>query len=176
MFARALLTSHRSRIRCSAATVAALAALPASTSGETGHASGQAGHTAMRWRAGKLTWMKGLAFLPAGAKWPSSAVIPASQARSSIELSFPNGYRIAPHSHPTAEKVTVKSGEFMYGMGDEMKASDMKTMKPGDSGELPANMHHYAQAHGKTVVDISSTGPFVVNYVHTKDDPRTKAR
>jgi hypothetical protein len=57
-----------------------------------------------------------------------------------------------------------------------VKAGDMKVMKPGHSGEMPAGMHHYAQARGKTVVAISSTGPFVVNYVHAKDDPRTKAR
>jgi len=92
-----------------------------------------------------------------------------------VELSMPSGYKIPPHSHPTAEKITVKSGQFLYGMGDEMKASEMKTMKPGNSGEIPANMHHYAKARGKTRIELSSTGPFVINYVHAKDDPRTRA-
>jgi len=120
--------------------------------------------------------MKAPASLPPGAMMAVVSGDPSKAGPFEIELSFPNGYTVAPHSHPTAEKITVKSGEFLYGVGDEIKASDMKTLKPGKSGEMPAGMHHYARARGKTVVAINSTGPFVINYVHAKDDPRTKAK
>jgi quercetin dioxygenase-like cupin family protein len=167
MFARALSPFHRSRILLLGVivAVATLAATPAAAQMGKG-----------KQKSEKLSWMKGPAFLPAGAMMAVVSGDPSKPGPFTVELSFPNGYRIAPHSHPTAEKVTVKSGEFMYGMGDEMKASDMKTMKPGNSGEIPAGMHHYAEARGKTVVQVSSTGPFVVNYVHANDDPRTKAK
>jgi quercetin dioxygenase-like cupin family protein len=165
MFTRALLTFHRSRILLLGAAVAALATMPATAQMAK---QGSKSH--------KLTWMKGPGFLPAGASMAVVSGDPTKSGPFTVELSFPDGYRIPPHSHPTAEKISVKSGEFLYGMGDVMKAGDMKVMKPGNSGEMPAGAHHYAQARGKTVIAISSTGPFVVNYVHAKDDPRTKAR
>jgi hypothetical protein len=33
-------------------------------------------------------------------------------------------------------------------------------------------MSHFAQAKGKTVVQVESTGPFALTYVNPKDDPR----
>lgn len=175
MFAR-VLTFHRSRMLLGAA-VMALVAMPAAAQTTKPTKMAKSDHsTKSMEKPGKLTWMKGPAFLPAGAMMAVVSGDPTRSGPFEIELSMPNGYSIAPHSHPTAEKVSVKSGEFMYGMGDEMKASEMKTMKPGNSGEIPAGMHHYAKARGKTVVAISSTGPFVINYVHAKDDPRTKAK
>lgn len=164
MFARALSTFHPSRILLVGAAVAALAAMPA-----TAQVAKQGK------KSQKLSWMKGPPSLPAGAMMAVVSGDPSKSGPFVIELSFPNGYVVPPHSHPTAETITVKSGEFLYGMGDEVKASEMKAMKPGKSGEIPANMHHYAKARGKTVVSLSSTGPFVINYVHAKDDPRTKA-
>ncbi len=168
MFARALSPLHRSRTLLLGVIVALIAATPAAA--QMGKQKEKTEKTE------KLSWMKGPASLPAGAMMAVVSGDPTRSGPFTIELSFPNGYRIAPHSHPTAEKITVKSGEFMYGMGDVVKASDMKTLKPGGSGEMPAGMHHYAEARGKTVVQVSSTGPFVVNYVHAKDDPRTKAK
>ena len=168
MFARALHPFHRPRILLLGTAVAVLVAMPA--------AAQQAKPAKHDQKATKLTWMKGPAFLPAGAMMAVVSGDPTKAGPFTVEFSFPNGYKVPPHSHPTAERVTVKSGEFMYGMGDTMKSSDMKAMKPGNSGEIPANMHHYAQAHGKTRVEVSSTGPFVINYVHSNDDPRTKAK
>jgi quercetin dioxygenase-like cupin family protein len=164
MSARALSTFHPSRILLLGVAVATLVAVPA-----TAQVAKQGK------KAEKLTWMKAPPSLPAGAMMAVVSGDPTKTGPFVIELSFPNGYLVPPHSHPTAEKITVKSGEFRYGMGDEVKASDMKVMKPGNSGEMPAGTHHYAKARGKTVVSISSTGPFVINYVHAKDDPRTKA-
>jgi quercetin dioxygenase-like cupin family protein len=165
MFARVLPTLHRSRTLLLGVAATALVAMPA---------------TAQMAKQGKkpekLTWMKGPPSLPAGAMMAVVSGDPGKAGPFVLELSFPNGYSIPPHSHPTAEKITVKSGEFLYGMGDEVKASAMKTMKPGNSGEMPAGAHHYAKARGRTVVSVSSTGPFVINYVHAKDDPRTKAK
>jgi quercetin dioxygenase-like cupin family protein len=174
MFARVLLTLHRSRALLLGAAVTALVALPATAQKTKMAKSDQSAKTSVKSK--KLTWMKGPAALPPGAMMAVVSGDPSKAGPFEIELSFPNGYTVAPHSHPTAEKITVKSGEFLYGVGDEIKASEMKLLKPGNSGEMPAGMHHYAKARGKTVVAISSTGPFVINYVHAKDDPRTKLK
>jgi quercetin dioxygenase-like cupin family protein len=164
MSARARSTFHPSRILLLGVAVAALAAVPATAQ------MAQQGK-----KAQKLTWMKAPPSLPPGAMMAVVSGDPTKAGPFEIELSFPNGYTVAPHSHPTAEKITVKSGVFLYGVGDDIKPSEMKRLMPGKSGEMPAGMHHYARARGKTVVAINSTGPFVINYVHAKDDPRTKA-
>ena len=76
----------------------------------------------------KLTWGPAPPFLPAGAQFALVSGDPAKTGPFEIELSMPNGYVIPPHTHPTAETVAVKSGHFMYGMGDKMNAKTEKTM------------------------------------------------
>jgi hypothetical protein len=86
---------------------------------------------------------------------------------------MPDGYRIPPHFHPTEEAIEVKAGTFMYGMGDTFDATKLQTMTVGQKGAVPANMHHYAQAKGATVVAVTAMGPFAMTYVNPSDDPRT---
>lgn len=177
MFAHALFTFRRSHRLLIGASLAVVTAVPAAAQTAKQNRTARQSHTATQGSSSrKLAWGKAPNFLPAGAMMAVVSGDPTKAGPFTIELSFPNGYRIPPHSHPTAEKVTVRSGEFLYGMGDEMKAADLKVMKPGNSGTIPAGMHHYAEARGKTRVEVASTGPFVINYVHTRDDPRTKAR
>ena len=129
--------------------------------------------------ASKLTWGPAPAVLPAGAKMAVVSGDPMKAGPFVVELEMPAGYKIAPHSHPTDEVVTVKSGHFAYGMGDKANDKSMKSLASGQHVDLKANMNHYAQAHGHTVVSIASTGPFVINYVNPADDPskmKPKAR
>lgn len=123
---------------------------------------------------GKLKWGPAPAVFPAGAKMAVVNGDPTKSGPFTVDLSMPNGYRIMPHYHPTDEKVTVKTGTFLYGMGDKVAKKEMKSMKVGQSGNIPANMHHYAMARGRVVVEINSTGPFVLTYVDPKDDPQYK--
>jgi hypothetical protein len=37
-----------------------------------------------------------------------------------VRLKLPRGYKIAAHNHPTAEMVTIISGDFHLGMGDKL--------------------------------------------------------
>jgi quercetin dioxygenase-like cupin family protein len=127
-------------------------------------------------KAAKLTWGPAPPFLPAGAKFALVSGDPGKSGPFEIELSMPSGYVIPPHTHPTAETVAVKSGHFMYGMGDKMNAKTEKTMNAGQSGTLPPNMAHYAHAKGKTVVSVSGNGPFAITYVNSSDDPRNKGK
>jgi hypothetical protein len=93
-----------------------------------------------------------------------------------VELSFPDGYKIPPHFHPTDENVVVKKGTFLVGMGDTLDVAKTKPMKVGAKGHLPALAHHYGIAKGATVVSITSMGPFGMTYVNPADDPQAAAR
>jgi quercetin dioxygenase-like cupin family protein len=87
-----------------------------------------------------------------------------------VRLKLPAGYKIMPHWHPTDENVTVISGSFAMGMGDTLDAAT-KATPAGSFMSMPAKMHHFAIAHGETVVDVAAMGPFVMTYVNPADDP-----
>ncbi len=123
-----------------------------------------------------LTWGPAPAVFAAGAQMAVVSGNPMAAGPYAIRLKLPNGYKIAPHFHPTDETVEVKQGVFLYGMGDTFDATAMKTMNVKDKGTLPANGHHYATAKGATIIEVSATtGPFVLTYVNPADDPTKKA-
>jgi quercetin dioxygenase-like cupin family protein len=128
--------------------------------------------TAQAQKAAKLQWGPAPPFLPAGARFAVVSGDPGKPGQFAIQLSLPNGYTIPPHFHPTDEHVTAKTGQFRYGMGDAIDKKAMKSLRPGQSVDLPANMHHYAMARGRTVVSVEGPGPFLITYVNPADDPR----
>jgi quercetin dioxygenase-like cupin family protein len=122
-----------------------------------------------------LQWGPAPPVFPAGAKMAVVHGDPGKAEQFTVQLSLPDGYRIPPHFHPTAESVEVKSGTFLFAMGDTFDAGQLQTMRPGGKGTIPANMHHFAQAQGVTVVEVSAMGPFAMTYVNPADDPRQAA-
>ena len=98
----------------------------------------------------------------------------ASSGDYTIRLKMPAGYRIAPHWHPQRENVTVISGTFKVGMGDQFEESKMGTYPAGSFAYLDPDMHHYAMATGEVVVQVHGTAPLQFNYVNPNDDPSHK--
>ena len=68
--------------------------------------------------------------------------------------------------------LTAISGTFLLGMGDTLDAARATVLPAGGFGTVGANMHHYAIARGRTVVQVHAMGPFVLTYVRAEDDPR----
>lgn len=131
------------------------------------------GQSASNSKAPVLSWGPAPAAFPSGARMAVVSGDPGKAVPFTVELSFPNGYRIPPHFHPTDETVEVKKGVFLVGMGDVLDVAKTNAMKVGASGKVPAGAHHYAVARGATVVSVSAMGPFAMVYVHPADDPRT---
>ena len=121
-----------------------------------------------------LTWGPAPDVFPAGAKMAVESGDPTKSGEFVVRLSFPAGYRIPPHWHPTDEHVLIRSGAFLVGMGDTLDPAQTKQMTPGDTGTIGANMNHFAVAKGATVLSIRSMGPFAMTYVNPADDPRKK--
>jgi quercetin dioxygenase-like cupin family protein len=147
-------------IVCSVVAVAATAFVVA----------GDAGHTALN--PSDLTWGDAPPGLPAGAKMAVLNGDPGKPGPFTTRLQSPAGYTIAPHTHPTAERLTVISGTFNVGMGEKMDEASMKELAPGGYVVLPAKMAHYAKSTQESIVQIDSEGPFQINYVNPADDPR----
>jgi hypothetical protein len=98
----------------------------------------------------------------------------ASSGDYTVRLKMPDGYKIAPHWHPLRENVTVISGTFKVGMGDQFDESKMGTFPAGSFAYLDPDMHHYAMAKGEVIVQIHGTAPVQFNYVNAGDDPSRK--
>lgn len=90
---------------------------------------------------------------------------PNSSGSYTIRLKLADGTKLAPHWHPDDERVTVLSGTFMVGLGDEMDASKMTALPAGSFVYLPAGIHHYAMAKGDVVIQSTGMGPFKMNVV-----------
>ena len=101
----------------------------------------------------------------------SKATQPPPTGDFTIRLKMPDGFRIAPHWHPNRENVTIISGTFKVGMGDEFDPTKMKAFVAGSFAFLDPNMHHYAMASGETIVQVHGQSPLQFNYVNPDDDP-----
>lgn len=122
-----------------------------------------------------LNWGPAPAVFPAGARLAVLQGDPSQTGLVTVRLEMPDGYRIAPHFHPTDEHITVISGTFLIAMGDSVDAAHATVLPAGGFATAGANMHHYAIARGRTVVQVHLMGPFALTYVHATDDPRNTA-
>jgi hypothetical protein len=98
----------------------------------------------------------------------------AASGDFTVRLKMLDGYKIAPHTHPSRENVTVLSGTIKVGMGDQFDASKMMSFPAGSFAYLDPSMHHYAAASGETVIQIHGMSPLKVNYINPADDPSGK--
>ena len=95
---------------------------------------------------------------------------PMTAGRSyTVRLSCTDGTKIAPHWHPTTENVTVIKGAFLLGMGAKWDDATMKEVPVGGFASAPAQMRHYAECKGDSILQVNGIAPFVVNFVGPDD-------
>jgi quercetin dioxygenase-like cupin family protein len=123
-----------------------------------------------------IKWQDGPPSLPKGAK---VAVLEGDLAKEGpfvLRAKMPDGYRVPPHTHPKAERVTVLAGTFYIGTGATFDAKAGRAMPAGSYGTWPAGMKHFGWAKGETVIQVHGTGPWSIQYVNPDDDPRKQRR
>ncbi|MCV0393874.1 MAG: cupin domain-containing protein [Rhizobiaceae bacterium] len=111
--------------------------------------------------------------LPDGAQIAVLLGSPAEEGPFVIRLKFPAGYKIAPHRHPKEEHVTVLSGGFGMATGETFDPSHAPVLPAGSFVRIPVGQAHFAWTEEETVVQLNGIGPFGIEYVNAKDDPRT---
>jgi Domain of unknown function (DUF4437) len=122
----------------------------------------------------EIKWGAAPPALAAGAQMAVLAGDPAKTGPVTLRLKMPAGYAIAPHWHPTDERVTVISGSLGLGMGDALDKKNSKVLKAGGWGVAAANMHHFAWTKTGAIVQVDLMGPFAITYVNPADDPSKK--
>lgn len=115
--------------------------------------------------AGDMQWQDGPPSLPAGAQMVVLDGDPRQEGPFTIRLKMPAGYKIPPHTHPTAERVTVISGAARLGIGEKFDEKAGRELKMGDFAMLPAGLPHFAWSPSEAVVQIHSEGPFRRDFV-----------
>jgi len=112
--------------------------------------------------------------LPPGAQLAVLSGNPASDGAYVLRAKLPAGYKIAPHTHPTDENVTVLSGTFHIATGDKFDLRKGELVRTGGFFSAQKGMQHYGWTTTPTIIQIHGIGPFAINYVNPADDPRNK--
>jgi quercetin dioxygenase-like cupin family protein len=99
---------------------------------------------------------------------------PSKEGMYVVRLKVPAGFKIAAHTHPNDENVTVLSGSFNIGTGDKLDEKKGEQIKAGGYSYVAKGMTHYAWFTEDTVLQLHGVGPQGVAYVNPADDPRKK--
>lgn len=135
-------------------------------------ASAEAVNTHKTFLPGAIKWTAGPSSLPAGAEAAVLYGDPAAAGEFALRIKLPKGYAIAPHTHPKAEVITVISGNLRLGLGPAADKSGLESLPPGSLSVMPAGVVHYVSVDDETVVQVNALGPFAIDYVNPKNDPR----
>jgi quercetin dioxygenase-like cupin family protein len=99
---------------------------------------------------------------------------PSEPGPYTIRVKAPHGVKLPPHKHPEDRVYTVISGVFYIGLGDEFDANKLEAYPPGAVVILPGNTPHFHWAKSSEyVTQVTGIGPLGLEYIDSKDDPRT---
>ena len=118
--------------------------------------------------ADEVQWKEAPPILP-GAQVSVLYGDPAKEGMFVMRLRLPANYRVPPHTHPVDEIVTVISGEFNIGMGREFDESKTKPYTAGGLIAMPPRMEHFVYTDQETIIQISTQGPWELNFVKPGD-------
>ena len=147
-----------------------IAAVALAAVASTAPAAAMEGHTIVSPQ--DIKWGPAPAVLPYGAEAAVLFGDPSKEGLFALRLKLPEGYSVAPHTHPVDEVVTVISGTFNLGMGETADQSAAQPLPAGSFFALPPETAHYVFIDEPTVIQISTIGPWGLTYVNPEDDPR----
>ncbi len=73
---------------------------------------------------------------------------------------------------PPKVTVTVLSGTFNVGFGDELDTEKGKMLPAGSIFEMPARIHHFGWTTEDTIIQEHGIGPLSVHYLNRGHDGR----
>ena len=129
-------------------------------------------HTMVTLNQDEVSWKAAPPVLPKGAEMAILYGDPTKEGVFVMRLKFPANYKVQPHTHPVDEIVTVISGDFNIGAGNQFDPTKAKAILQGGVIAMSPGMQHFVHTTQGTVVQISTRGPWTLNYVNAADDPR----
>jgi len=121
---------------------------------------------------GAVQWSPSPPSLPRGTQISILSGDPAEPGPFVLRLRMPAGTVIAPHTHATAENVTMLSGAIVHDMGETMDKARGRQVAEGGFVYLPGNMPHSLWTTAAAAeIQVSGTGLFGLHYINSADDP-----
>lgn len=119
-----------------------------------------------------IEWEAGPESLAEGSEYAVLEGDPSESGLFVMRLRLPDGFIIHPHTHPNFERVTVISGTFHLGHGEDLDEEATDRLDAGSFTTMPPDTEHFAIMEGDTVLQLTSIGPWDIEYVDPADDPR----
>ena len=91
-----------------------------------------------------------------------------------FRLKLPANYKIAPHTHPAVEHVTVLSGTFYMGAGNQVNPEKAVALTPGSFAAFQPGHSMFAWTEEETIIQVHGVGPWGITYINPEDDPSKK--
>lgn len=120
---------------------------------------------ALQWQASALVWRPAPPSLPAGTESTVLEGDPRQPGLFTMRLRVPAGARLAPHTHPRHERVTVLRGSVSVGFGTRFDATQLRTFHAGDYYVNPPDTAHFVTFPEDAEIQITCEGPWGVHYL-----------
>lgn len=120
---------------------------------------------AIQAHADGLTWKPAPPSLPAGSESTVLEGDPRNPGLFTLRIRVPAGTRLLPHTHPRAERITVLSGALGLGFGTRFDPGALRVFRAGDYYVNPPGVPHYLSFAEDTVVQITTDGPWGLDYL-----------
>jgi len=123
-----------------------------------------------------VAWGPPPAALPKGLQFSVLAGNPDKPGPFTLRIRMPAHFVIAPHTHATAENLTVLSGSIVHDMGNTRVIGRGKELDSAGFVFLPGNTPHSLWTNDAPAeIQVTGTGPFGLHYINPADDPRNVA-
>jgi quercetin dioxygenase-like cupin family protein len=96
---------------------------------------------------------------------------PSKHGPYTLRLKFPAGYKLAPHTHPDDREVTILSGTWYIGYGQQFDEAALKALRAGSFYTEPANVAHFIAIKEPVIIQVRGTGPSGRTFVSPADNP-----
>jgi quercetin dioxygenase-like cupin family protein len=90
---------------------------------------------------------------------------PTKPGPYTVRLTYPDGFTLAPHSHPDAREVTILSGTWLTGYGVKFDEAKLKELPAGSFYTEPAKLPHFVKTKGSVMIQVSGVGPSARQFV-----------
>lgn len=126
-----------------------------------------------------------IAVLPSDLRWEASPTIPGAQTAMiegdlnaavpfTMRLKYPPNFKLAVHTHPIPERLTVISGTYHMGIGDKFDRANARAYPAGSVVIIPAGMPMFVYTTEETILQLHGIGPWEVKYLTPADNPFKK--
>lgn len=119
----------------------------------------------IRHDASRLAWKPAPAPLPPGMETVVLEGDPRSNEIFTLRLRAPAGTRLAPHTHPLPERVTVIQGAIGVGFGRVYDQTAMRVFRTGDYYLNPPGAPHFVGFAEDSILQVTGHGPWGVEWV-----------